>query len=60
MNPNYSADKGWEELINELNIAYSHFNCADSNKSIEASIYEINAAKAKIDNYFIKVRRGNG
>lgn len=60
MNPNYSADKGWEELINELNIAYSHFNCADSNKSIEASIYEINAAKEKIDNYFIKVRRGNG
>lgn len=60
MNPNYSTNKEYEELINELNIAYSRFNCADSNKSIEASIYEINAAKAKIDDYLIKVRRGNG
>ena len=60
MNPNYSADKGWEELINELNIAYSHFNSADNDKSIEAAIYEINAAKAKIDDYLIKIRRSNG
>lgn len=60
MNPNYSINKECKELINELNIAYSHFNCADSNRSIEASIYEINAAKAKIDDYLIKVRRGNG
>ena len=60
MNPNYSTNKEYEELINELNIAYSHFNCADSNKNIEASIYEINAAKAKIDDYLIKVRIGNG
>ena len=60
MNPNYSINKECKELINELNIAYSHFNCADSYKSIEASIYEINAAKAKIDDYLIKVRSGNG
>ena len=60
MNPNYSTSKEREELINELNIAYSYFNCADSNKSIEASIYEINAAKAKIDDYLIKARRSNG
>ena len=60
MNPNYSINKECKELINELNIAYSHFDYADSNKSIEASIYEINAAKAKIDDYLIKVRRGNG
>ena len=60
MNPNYSTNKEREELIKELNIAYSHFDCADSNKNIEASIYEINAAKAKIDDYLIKVRRGNG
>ena len=60
MNPNYSMNKEREELIKELNIAYSHFDCADNNKSIEASIYEINAAKAKIDDYLIKVRRGNG
>lgn len=48
MNPNYSTNKEWVELINRLNIAYSHFDCADSNRSIEASIYEINAAKAKL------------
>lgn len=60
MNLNYSTNKEWRELINELNIAYSHFDYADSKKSIEASIYEINAAKAKIDDYLIKVRRGNG
>ena len=60
MNPSYSTNKEYEELINELNIAYSHFDCVDSNKRIEASIYEINAAKAKIDDYLIKVRRGNG
>ena len=60
MNPNYSTNKEWVELINRLNIAYSHFNCADSNKSIEAFIYEINAAKAKIDDYLIKARRSNG
>ena len=60
MNPNYSTNKEWVELINRLNIAYSYFDCADSNKSIEASIYEINASKAKIDDYLIKVRRGNG
>ena len=60
MNPNYSINKECEELINELNIAYSHFNCADSNKSIEASIYEINATKAIIADYLIKIRRSNG
>lgn len=60
MNPNYSTNKECKKLINELDIAYSHFDCADSNKSIEASIYEINAAKAKIDDYLIKIRRSNG
>lgn len=60
MNPNYSMNKEYKELINEFNIAYSHFDCADSDKSIEAAIYEINAVKAKIDDYLIKVRRRNG
>lgn len=50
----------YKELIQNINIAYSHFNNADSDKSIEAAIYEINAAKAKIDDYLIKIRRGNG
>lgn len=60
MNPNYSINKECKELINELNIAYAHFDCANSDRSIEAAIYEINAAKAKIDDYLIKIRRGNG
>lgn len=50
----------YKELIQNINIAYSHFNSADSDKSIESAIYEINAAKAKIDDYLIKIRRGNG
>lgn len=50
----------YKDLINELNVAYSHLDYADSDKSIEASIYEINAAKAKIDDYLTKLRRGNG
>ena len=50
----------YKKLIQGINIAYFHFNSADNDKSIEAAIYEINAAKAKIDDYLIKVRRGNG
>lgn len=50
----------YKELIQGINTAYSHFNSADSDKSIEAAIYEINVAKAKIDDYLIKIRRGNG
>lgn len=50
----------YKELIQNINIAYSHFNSANSDKSIEAAIYEINAAKAKIDDYLIKIRRCNG
>ena len=50
----------YKELIQGINIAYSHFNNADSDRSIEAAIYEINAAKAKVDNYLIKIRRYNG
>lgn len=50
----------YKELIQNINIAYSHLNSADSDKSIEAAIYEINAAKTKVDDYLIKIRRDNG
>lgn len=50
----------YKELIQGIDIAYSHFNNADSDKSVEAAIYEINAAKAKVDDYLTKIRRCNG
>lgn len=49
----------FQDLIKELNIAYSHFNYAEKDEDIETATFEINAIKAKIDSYIKRKRTDN-
>lgn len=49
----------FQELTKKLNIAYSHFGYAENDKDIEAAIFEINEAEAKIDSYIKRKRTDN-
>jgi len=49
-----------EQLSRQLKEAYDRFNCACEPELVEASIFEINALKAKYDYYLrcVKARAG--